>query len=65
MKPRLDSLDVVVAIGMFATIIGGVILVIASYGVLGAGIPATHSPEPMTITSVMNSLQRAMDEANT
>lgn len=31
MKTKLDSVDVLVAIGMFATILGGVALVIASY----------------------------------
>jgi hypothetical protein len=62
MKPRLDSLDIVVAIGMFATIIGGVVLVIASYGVLGAGMPDSTVLKPLTIPTVMNALQKSMDE---
>lgn len=61
MKPRLDPLDVIVAIGMFATIMGGLFFVVASYGVVGVGAPDRFH-EPITPQSVMASLQTAMGE---
>lgn len=62
MKPRVDPLDVIVAIGMFATIIGGLFFVVASYGVVGVA-PADRIDNPITPRSVMASLQTAMGES--
>ena len=61
MKPRLDPLDFIVAIGMFATSVGGLFLVVATYGAWG--LPPPAKPEnPMTAMSVMRSLQTAIGE---
>jgi hypothetical protein len=60
MKPRMDPLDVIVAVGMFATMVGGLFLVLASYG----GVPS-FSPRidtPLTGSRVVEGLQTAMGE---
>jgi hypothetical protein len=61
MKPRVDPLDVIVAVGMFATIVGGLFLVVASYGSWGVPLPP-KTDNPMTAMSVMRSLQASMGE---
>jgi len=61
MKPRVDALDVIVAVGMFATIVGGLFLVAASYGSWGL-TPPSNADTPMTAMSVMGSLQTSMGE---
>ncbi len=61
MKPRVDPLDVIVAVGMFATIVGGLFLVVASYGSWGAP-PPPKTDNPMTVMSVMRSLQTSIGE---
>lgn len=61
MKPRFDPLDVIVAVGMIATIVGGLFLVVASYGAWGLPSPSTTS-NPITAVSVMRSLQTALGE---
>jgi hypothetical protein len=58
MKPRLDPLDFIVAFGMFATSVGGLLLVVATYG--AGGVPPPKSETPLTVMSVMRSLQTAM-----
>lgn len=60
MKPRMDSLDVIVAVGMFATMVGGLLLVLASYG----GVPSfpPKIDAPLTASRVMEGLQTAMGE---
>jgi hypothetical protein len=61
MKPRVDPLDVIVAVGMFATIVGGLFLVVASYGSWGVP-PPSKADNPITAMSVMRSLQTSMGE---
>ncbi|MDR4485366.1 MAG: hypothetical protein R3B95_19565 [Nitrospirales bacterium] len=61
MKPRMDPLDVIVAVGMFATMVGGLFLVVASYGSWGVPTPR-KTDNPMTAMSVMRSLQTSMGE---
>lgn len=61
MKPRVDPLDVIVAVGMFATIVGGLFFVVASYGSWGVS-PPSKEDNPMTAMSVMRSLQTSMGE---
>lgn len=61
MKPRMDPLDVIVAVGMFATMVGGLLLVLASYG----GVPSfpPKIDAPLTASRVMEGLQTAMGES--
>lgn len=61
MKPRMDPLDVIVAVGMFATIAGGLLLVLASYG----GVPSfpPRMDMPLTASRVVEGLQTAMGES--
>ena len=61
MKPRVDPLDVIVAVGMFATIVGGLFLVVASYGSWEVP-PPSNANNPITAKSVMQSLQTSMGE---
>jgi hypothetical protein len=61
MKPRVEPLDVIVAVGMFATIVGGLFLVVASYGSWGVP-PPSKADNPITAVSVMRSLQTGMGE---
>jgi hypothetical protein len=61
MKPRLDLLDFIVAIGMFATGVGGLFLVVASYGAWGLP-PPPKADNPITAMSVMQSIQTGMGE---
>lgn len=61
MKPRLDTIDVIVAVGMFATMVGGLFLVLVSYG----GVPSSppRIDTPLTASRVMEGLQTAMGES--
>jgi hypothetical protein len=63
MKPRLDPLDIIVAIGMFATIVGGLFLVFASYANYGGGLTSSAASDgPFTTMRVMQGLQTGMGE---
>lgn len=61
LKPRFDPLDGIVAVGMMATIMGGLFFVVASYGSWAPPSPSKTST-PMTAISVMRSLQTSIGE---